>query len=479
MTYGQTIPYSTTVHSTSQSYSVTIEIVLTDILPIQNNCDWGYNYDVAYDYNVEFIGNDTPASLYTLAGDLTCGANQGIYFNLPTSEGSGTATTQGNPWNNNSDCSTATVESLACHAITLQIEGPGIPSQSITLEPNDSDDNGNGWNTDGNDADSTHFIGTTNSNPLVIRTNNEERMRITEDGNVGIGTLNPVERLQVNGRARIDSTLIVKDSIFVKKSARIDGDLNVQGGITLHDGVLNLKPLIDTSLSENGLLMIKNNGDVINGGELLGLIYEQDPVVVMECLTDLDGNIIYSPPAWQHDPQRMFILNSKCKPDVKLGVGVKPEAKLHVKTNNNSTYPLLIEKTIGETAYKLLQLNNNGLLQAREVIVDEQNWPDYVFKDDYNLMPLNEVKTFIEENGHLPNVPSAIEVEANGVNLGDAAKISMEKVEELTLYLIEINGKLETQNEELEKQADLIKIQQETIQLQQQLIEELKNNKKQ
>jgi len=479
MTYGQTIPYSTTVNATNQSYSVNIEIVLTDIVPVQNNCDWGYNYDVTYDYNVEFVWNDTPANLYTLAGNLTCGDNQNIYFNLPINGGNGTATTQGNPWNSNSDCTTATVESLECHAITLQIEGPGIPSQSITLEPIVSDDDGNGWNTDGNDADTTHFIGTTNSNPLVIRTNNEERMRITEDGNVGIGTLNPVERLQVSGRARIDSSLVVKDSIFVEKSASIDGDLNVLNNITLHDGILNLKPLIDTSLSENGLLMIKSNGDVINGGELHGLIYASHTVAEMKCLTDLDGNIIYSAPFWQHDPQRMFILNSKCKPDVKLGVGVKPEAKLHVKTNNNSTYPLLIEKTTGETSYKLLQLNNNGLLQTREVIVDEQNWPDYVFKDDYNLMPLNEVKTFIEENGHLPNVPSALEVEANGVNLGDVAKISMEKIEELTLYIIEINGKLEIQNEELEKQADLIKIQQETIQLQQQLIEELKNNKKQ
>lgn len=86
--------------------------------------------------------------------------------------------------------------------------------------------------------------------------------------------------------------------------------------------------------------------------------------------------------------------------------------------------------------YKLLQLDNNGVLSAREVKVDLNAWPDYVFKKDYELKPIYEVKSFINQHGHLPNVPTAQEIESNGVNLGDMAKITMEKVEELTLYLI-------------------------------------------
>src|SRR5690554_7225363 len=142
----------------------------------------------------------------------------------------------------------------------------------------------------------------------------------------------------------------------------------------------------------------------------------------------------------------MFILNSKCKPDVKLGVGIKPEAKLHIRTSSNfDTHSLLIEKMNGQNPYKLLQLNNDGLLRAREIKVDLDAWPDYVFKKDYPLMPLNEVKAFIVANGHLPNVPTAKEIETDGVNLGEAAKTSMEKIEELTLYVIDLDEKLENQ----------------------------------
>lgn len=64
-------------------------------------------------------------------------------------------------------------------------------------------------------------------------------------------------------------------------------------------------------------------------------------------------------------------------------------------------------------------------------------YPDYVFEKDYKLMPLNDVKTFIEDNGHLPNVPSAEEMIANGINLTDMHVKLMEKVEELTLYSLQ------------------------------------------
>ncbi|HLW40289.1 MAG TPA: hypothetical protein VKX31_07860 [Brumimicrobium sp.] len=343
------------------------------------------------------------------------------------------------------------------------------------------------WKTHGNTADSSAFIGTTNDACLRFRSNNIERVRISHDGNMGIGTLHPVEKLHVNGRVLIDSVFMANDNVLFNKSARVEKDLDVYGNLTLHQGSLKLKPLIDTSLNENGLLMIDQNGDVVNAGSIKSIVYESQPATQL-CLSDTNGNIIYSTPYWMHDPQRMFILNSHCRPDVKLGVGVKPEAKIHIRTSSNfDTHPLLIEKANGQNPYKLLQLNNDGLLRAREIKVDLDAWPDYVFKKDYPLMPLNEVKAFIVANGHLPNVPSALEIEADGVNLGEAAKTSMEKIEELTLYILEINEKVENQEKEQQEQAETIKLQQEllqqqkeTIRLQQELILELKQltNKK-
>ncbi|MDO6746276.1 hypothetical protein [Gilvimarinus sp. 1_MG-2023] len=87
-------------------------------------------------------------------------------------------------------------------------------------------------------------------------------------------------------------------------------------------------------------------------------------------------------------------------------------------------------------------------------------FPDYVFADDYVLMPLNEVQAFIEKNRHLPNVPSAKEIEADGLNMTDMQKLIMEKVEELTLYTIQQQETIEAQGKliaELRSEIDSLK----------------------
>ena len=84
-----------------------------------------------------------------------------------------------------------------------------------------------------------------------------------------------------------------------------------------------------------------------------------------------------------------------------------------------------------------------GILTEAVRVQLETDWADYVFADDYKLLPLEEVESFIEENGHLPNVPSAEEVKSNGIELAEMAKIQQEKIEELTLYLIEQKKEIE------------------------------------
>ncbi|WP_430409155.1 hypothetical protein [Kordia sp.] len=69
-------------------------------------------------------------------------------------------------------------------------------------------------------------------------------------------------------------------------------------------------------------------------------------------------------------------------------------------------------------------------------------WADYVFAKNYKLKPLEEVESFINENGHLPNVPSAEEVESDGLNLGEMDAKLLEKIEELTLYVIELKKEI-------------------------------------
>lgn len=91
------------------------------------------------------------------------------------------------------------------------------------------------------------------------------------------------------------------------------------------------------------------------------------------------------------------------------------------------------------------KLSVNGNVRSKEVVV-ESGWADYVFENTYKLKSLQEVESFILQHKHLPNIPSAKEIEANGLHLGEVQKKMMEKIEELTLYIIE-----------LKKEIDLIK----------------------
>ena len=81
--------------------------------------------------------------------------------------------------------------------------------------------------------------------------------------------------------------------------------------------------------------------------------------------------------------------------------------------------------------------------RVRVAVATSARWADYVFDDDYNLMPLKEVEEFIQENDHLPNVPSADEITETGIDMAEMAAKQMEKIEELTLYLIEANKRIE------------------------------------
>lgn len=105
------------------------------------------------------------------------------------------------------------------------------------------------------------------------------------------------------------------------------------------------------------------------------------------------------------------------------------------------------------------KLDVNGMIHAKEVKVDLQNWPDYVFENTYKLNSLEEIEKHIKDKGHLPNIPSAKEVMENGINLGDMNRKLLEKIEELTLYSIEQNkqiNNLKEGNKVLQQQSGRI-----------------------
>lgn len=136
------------------------------------------------------------------------------------------------------------------------------------------------------------------------------------------------------------------------------------------------------------------------------------------------------------------VASSSLRPDMGFSASgssaqfiLKNNGDICIGSNNAPT-------TIGGTDISTYKLFVQGGILTDEIRV-RTGWADYVFNANYSLKPLAEVETFIANNHHLPNVPSASQVEEEGISLGEMAKIQQEKIEELMLYIIEQNKRIE------------------------------------
>ncbi len=120
----------------------------------------------------------------------------------------------------------------------------------------------------------------------------------------------------------------------------------------------------------------------------------------------------------------------------------------YLNPENNVSLALINSGNVGiGTTTPENKLDVNGTIRAKEVIV-ETNWSDFVFADEYKLRSLSEVEEHINQHGHLPDVPSAESIQSEGLSVGESQTIMMQKIEELTLYVIE----LKKQNDSLQNQ---------------------------
>jgi len=215
---------------------------------------------------------------------------------------------------------------------------------------------------------------------MVFATNNAERMKIMANGKVGIGHTDP------------QAMLHVKDNTGSGKVARFEVLSN------------NVSYGLDIDAWGNGANIdpIRANDNIYVGRDVgLGNFFVQS------------GNVA-------------------------IGADVAKNAKLSV---NGFTYIGPGDPSDDLRSNYLFAVN--GKIKAQEIDLDYQNWPDYVFEQGYKRLAINKLKGFIEENGHLPNVKSAEEVEKNGIGVAESNKVLMEKVEELTLYIIELQEQID------------------------------------
>ncbi len=283
-----------------------------------------------------------------------------------------------------------------------------------------------------------------------------------------------------NAQVEVDSSFVVKDTLTVEDDARIMHDLEVDGATEVHDliiyGTTSMKTLQPIDDNEFGILVAKSDGTVMKSGP--GALFPApiDPVGIC----DLQGG--YSDnPYWISEPNKLYTI---C-PDTRVGIRTnQPTQALDVRGSGffqtglsvgNSTFtpsnPAFFEGygSLGsarpwlrftveengneETAFLV---NNEGGIYCTSVRVRlraDIPVPDYVFQDDYKLMPLSQVKEFVESKSHLPNVPSEEEIIENGLSMEEMQLTLLEKVEELTLYMIQQNE----QSQELAEENELLR----------------------
>ncbi len=109
---------------------------------------------------------------------------------------------------------------------------------------------------------------------------------------------------------------------------------------------------------------------------------------------------------------------------------------------------------IGTATTGTHRLAVEGSIGAREIVVEASGWSDFVFENDYKLQTLEEVEEHISKNGHLPEIPSEEEVIENGINLGEMNAKLLQKIEELTLYLIKQNKEIQKLKKEVNALQD-------------------------
>jgi hypothetical protein len=234
-------------------------------------------------------------------------------------------------------------------------------------------------------------------------------------GNVGIGTSSPGGKLDINqagGQLRLSGGTVA-GGVFTNSADQLyvaDWNTGTKGlVINMTNGNVGIggSPVYKTVISNNGAagLEIDPTGQQFSGG--VGI------------QTYNRTTSTYTP--FQIYSSKLVLAGGN------VGIGT-----------SNPDYPLTV----------------NGSIHAKEVRVDlSVPGPDYVFDKNYKLTPLEEIKSYIDQNKHLPDVPSASEMEKNGVQMGEMNMILLKKIEELTLHMIE----MKQENEEMKKEIQELK----------------------
>ncbi len=167
-----------------------------------------------------------------------------------------------------------------------------------------------------------------------------------------------------------------------------------------------------------------------------------------------DVNYIYPQIVWKTSSNQNFQFKNgstgtvpiTLSPDGKVGINTDDFFADHALYVDGSVY-IKKDSTVAHSIW----IEGSSIAEEMFVQIKDGTWGDYVFKDDYLLLPLDDLETFISKNGHLPEMPTAAEVEEKGVKTGETIRLLTVKVEELTLYLLQQQKEIEKLKAKLDK----------------------------
>lgn len=337
------------------------------------------------------------------------------------------------------------------------------------------------------------YIRAKDNNGLKLQTDEgTTRLTIADDGNVGIGTTDPGAKLDVvvssGGAATIGSSINTATGDYAiamghqteasgHYSTAMGWNTTASGHSSTSMGMNttasgHYSTAMGTSTTASGIFstamgsFIETTGDRSFG---IGLDTTARTITMDNVMAIMGGNVGIGT---TEPSQKLTVHNGR----IRVESSTYPSAQIElVNLNTNRNFTMI---TVGdnfeihngdesETLTKPFMIDGstdfigigtlnpqsklavNGIITAKEIEVTDTGWSDFVFNSNYDLKSLDEVDQFISKNGHLPDIPSAEEVEKNGLNLGTMQAKLLQKIEELTLYLIDMQKENENLKERI------------------------------
>jgi len=287
------------------------------------------------------------------------------------------------------------------------------------------------------------------------------------NGNVGIGTYNPSQRLDVNGNLKATGFMMPTGAgpgkVLTSDASgnatwantqwtasgnniyRSTGNVGIGTTLPLARLVVSHTASVDTKIaefidSENRKLFfvpkLSSSGyNPISSANDAGIFWSDGSG---DGGQNLNAGFVIAP----HKDRDITGISIDHQGNVGIGKKSSPLAKLDV--NGTLKASAIEAPSMNINTMTISTLTVTSKLWAAEIeVTNLSGWKDYVFDDDYPLMPLSQVEAFIMENRHLPGIPSEKEVMASGFNIAEMNALLLQKIEELTLYVIEFEKKIE------------------------------------